>query len=473
MRFTTIYYLFFFLAVFLVYWALPRKYRPAMIFAASFFFYAAWSWKFSIHLMLVLAVNYGFLLRIFDRRSKPLLIVIVVLNGLNLFFFKYLYFLFEIIGASLQQTSLAPSFNSWLLHSVGVEQIILPLAISFYTFQLIGLQVDAYRGQIPERPAVMHYLMFSMYFPHFVAGPIMRHSDFFHQIEHIRPDQRKVFEGLFLIGGGLLKKVVVADNLDNVLRPVFSNPGQFDGGTNFLAAVAYAMRVYCDFSGYTDIARGSSKMLGLEIPENFKGPFLSLNISELWNRWHVTLMMWLRDYVYIPLGGSRRSEVRNIFNVNFTMVVSGIWHGANYTYALWGLYNGLIVTVERFFRRGTEAKPSAAWKTVLKTVVGLIYVQVFFSLGMVLFNGQSLEKSIIMYGRIFTMADGEHWAHDEYLAYACIITYLFNAAQRYARWEWVETPWKRYAATVGGGILTMLLMGAFPPGTSDFIYFQF
>lgn len=444
-----------------------------MIFAASFFFYAAWSWKFSIHLMLVLAVNYVFLLRIFDRRSKPLLIVIVVLNGLNLFFFKYLYFLFEIIGASLQQTSLAPSFNSWLLHSVGVEQIILPLAISFYTFQLIGLQVDAYRGQIPERPAPMHYLMFSMYFPHFVAGPIMRHSDFFHQIEHIRPDQRKVFEGLFLIGGGLLKKVVVADNLDNVLRPVFTSPGQYDGITNFLAAVAYAMRVYCDFSGYTDIARGSSKLLGLEIPENFKGPFLSLNISELWNRWHVTLMMWLRDYVYIPLGGSRRSEIRNIFNVNFTMVVSGIWHGANYTYALWGLYNGLIVTIERFFRRGGESRPSPLWKTILTTIVGLVYVQVLFSLGMVLFNGQSLEKSIIMYGQIFTLADGEHWAHDEYLMYACIITYLFNAAQRHARWEWVAIPWKRYAATIAGGVFVMLLMGAFPPGTSDFIYFQF
>jgi alginate O-acetyltransferase complex protein AlgI len=473
MRFTTIYYLFFFLVVFLVYWALPRKHRPAMIFAASLVFYAAWSWKFSIHLMLVLAVNYWFLLRIFDRKSKGVLVTIVVLNAANLFFFKYLYFLFEIIAATVGGASVTPAFNAWLQSSAGVDSIILPLAISFYTFQLIGLQVDAFRGQIAERPIPLHYLMFSMYFPHFVAGPIMRHSDFFHQLEHIQPDQRKLFEGLFLIGSGLLKKVVVADNVDNVLRPVFADPGSYDGQTNFLAAVAYAMRVYCDFSGYTDIARGSSKLLGLEIPENFKGPFLSLNVSELWNRWHVTLMMWLRDYVYIPLGGSRRSEPRNIFNLNFTMLVSGVWHGANYTYALWGLYNGFLVTVERFFRRQSEGKTSSRWVRILATIVGLVYVQLMFSLGMVLFNGHSLDKSITMYGRIFTMADGKHWAHDEYLVYIVVITYLFNAAQRFARWEWVQTPWKRYAATLCGGLLVMLLMGAFPPGTSDFIYFQF
>lgn len=183
--------------------------------------------------------------------------------------------MFEIIAAAACAGSITPGFNTWLQNSVGVDSIILPLAISFYTFQLIGLQVDAYRGQIAERPIPLHYLMFRSYFPHFVAGPIMRHSDFFHQLEHIQPDQRKLFEGLFLIGSGLLKKVVVADNVDNVLRPVFADPGLYDGQTNFLAAVAYAMRVYCDFSGYTDIARGSSKLLGLEIPENFKGPFLS------------------------------------------------------------------------------------------------------------------------------------------------------------------------------------------------------
>jgi D-alanyl-lipoteichoic acid acyltransferase DltB (MBOAT superfamily) len=191
MRFTTLYFLFFFALVYVVFWIIPRRFRPHLIFVASLGFYAAWSWQFAVHLLLVLLVNYLALIRLLGRPRRSTLALIVVLNVVNLVFFKYFYF---ILGTASQAVGvIGPErLDAWLEHNLGVSHIVLPLAISFYTFQLIALQVDAYRGKIPEKPSIIEYLMFSLYFPHFVAGPIMRHSDFFYQLRNLKPDETRM-----------------------------------------------------------------------------------------------------------------------------------------------------------------------------------------------------------------------------------------------------------------------------------------
>lgn len=478
MRFTTLYFLFFFALVYVVFWIIPRRFRPHLIFVASLGFYAAWSWQFAVHLLLVLLVNYLALIRLLGRPRRSTLALIVVLNVVNLVFFKYFYF---ILGTASQAVGvIGPErLDAWLEHNLGVSHIVLPLAISFYTFQLIALQVDAYRGKIPERPSIIEYLMFSLYFPHFVAGPIMRHSDFFYQLRNLKPDETRMLDGLLLVGAGLVKKVVIADNVDFVLKPVFANPGGYDWSTNLMAALGFAARIYCDFSGYTDIARGSSKMLGLDIPENFKAPFLSASVGEFWNRWHVTLMMWLRDYVYIPLGGSRRSPARNYANLILTMALSGLWHGASFTFLLWGLWNGVFVSIEKLLGVRTEFEPGFIRDGFVSSVArlafrfgGMVYAYLVFALGLILFNSQSLQSAMNMYGQIFFLRSGAEWPHTEYVFNIVAITLLFNIVQSRKQFH-IPVGWKSYPVLGALGLVVLLLLGSFPPGTTDFIYFQF
>ncbi len=477
MRFTTVYYLFFFAAVYLVYWIVPRKRRPSLIAFASLVFYAAWSWEFSLHLLAVLFINFAFVRFLHDSRSRAALVAIVIANALNLIFFKYLYFLLDSAAVLIGVQSPGSALDEWLVSQAGIAHIVLPLAISFYTFQMIALQVDAYRGHLAERPAFSEFMMFSMYFPHFVAGPIMRHSDFFHQLRTVEPDEAKTVRGLALIGTGLVKKIVLADNVDGVLRPVFSNPAAYDWSTNLMAAFGFAARIYCDFSGYTDIARGSSRMLGLEIPENFKAPFLSRTVGEFWNRWHVTLMMWLRDYIYIPLGGSRCSPLRNYANLILVMVLSGIWHGASVTFVLWGLWNGILVSGEKLLglHRKDDTANAESFISAAKIVSrlgGMVYVFITFSFGLILFNAANLDSAISMYSQIFALRDGLAWPHTEYVTYVIVAAFLFNGAQA-VDWRRTFVGWKSYPALGAMGIAIVLLLGAFPPGATDFIYFRF
>ncbi len=490
MRFTTLTFLVFFLLFYILYWVMRGRQRFYLVVVSSFIFYAAWSIGFALHFLAVVLVNYALIYFLHERRSRSLLAVIVSANLLNLFFFKYTYFLvkilFDLTGIGAFTSA---SLNGWLSTRTGFDEIVLPLAISFYSFQLIAYAVDTYRGTIAERAPFLDFMVFTLFFPHFVAGPIMRHSDFVPQLSRIEPSRDKMIEGMFLLLTGLVKKVVVADNAGQAITEVFARPGSYDGASNILAAVGYCVRVYCDFSGYTDIARALAKLMGLELPENFRAPFLARSVRELWQRWHITLAAFLRDYIYIPLGGSRRGELRNHINVVITFTLGGVWHGANYTYLAWGLFHGIIIALERVFDQlaaklglapafdavmSKDRAPTVGARisrTAVKSIL-VAYTFSMFVIGAVFFNAPDITRAFTMLGQMFTLGKGTVSSQNTLILWLAVLLFGFNALQLVKKWPRLE-PVRTYVLAGAYGLFVVILLGRFAPGGGDFIYFQF
>ncbi|WP_232369446.1 MBOAT family O-acyltransferase [Leptospira abararensis] len=271
----------------------------------------------------------------------------------------------------------------------SLSEIVLPLAISFYTFQMIAYLVDAWRGNFTESP-FLNFLLFILFFPQLIAGPIMRHDDFYDQINRSRLTLDFVQRGILHILSGLVKKVLIADQIAKIINPVYLNPSEYDGLSILLSAIAFSFQVYGDFSGYTDLARGSAFLLGYKIPENFHSPFLSVSFSELWSRWHYTLSSWIRDYLYIPLGGNRVSELRYSINTIIVMSLSGLWHGNTYTFFLWGFFHGIFLSMERF----AFGKPDRKSMSLLKKIITIIWIFLVFSVLITFFRIDTLSKIV-------------------------------------------------------------------------------
>ncbi len=349
MLFNSVLFLFFFAAVYLIYWSLTGRPRLYFLGFASLVFYAAWGLereglvglRWTLHFFGVAVLNHYLIDRMHVRpeRKRLLIGVIVVLNLLNLGFFKYSMFVRDLLFDL--GVPLAPETKEW--------SIFLPLAISFYTFQMLAYAIDVHRGIITERLSLAKFLPFILFFPHLIAGPIMRSTDFLPQIDNPGLDRRRFYDGCWFIVSGLFKKVLLADTLALFVAPPFQNPDVYHGWSLFLAAICFAFQIYCDFSGYTDMARGVAFLLGYHIPENFRAPFFSLSAQDLWQRWHITLATWLRDYIYITLGGSRVAAWRIYLNLFLTFTVGGFWHGADYTFLAWGAFWGILIGIERFF----------------------------------------------------------------------------------------------------------------------------
>ena len=519
MRFTTLSFLIFFITFYLIYWKTRGRARLGLIVLGSVLFYAAWSVSFALHFVAIVVLNFFLIRRLLQRPSRALFLLILGLDFGNLFLFKYFYLFLRALRDSLlgldsalggplglAQSGLAfflpEQFNPWLESWSGATSIILPLAISFYTFQLVAYAADVYRGEIKEKDGFLEFTTFILFFPQLVAGPIMRRSDFLYQLRDIRPDENKTQSGMTLLLLGVLKKVIIADNIHAVIHPVFQNPQNYDWTTNLMAAIGFTARVYCGFSGYTDIARGLGKLLGLELPENFRAPYLSRSFRETWNRWHITLSTWIRDYLYIPLGGSRRGPIRNFLNIVVSFTLAGLWHGANYTFLVWGFLHGLLLALEREARRLREraaprlarrggifqalfgALPSgSAWAT-LRSLPAFAFVFSAWTILALIFNAPDIERAWIMLGSIFTGAESAVLRSEEearliarnnmYLFWMFVLALFFNFLQ-----TWKKRPfdsWKpaaRYAAIGLGTILLMFLLGRYSPQGVDFIYFQF
>ncbi|MDH5655253.1 MAG: MBOAT family protein [Spirochaetia bacterium] len=273
-----------------------------------------------------------------NTRTYFFIIGVILLLG-NLIFFKYIpvtvRLLYDLTGYEI--------FKS-IHESVP---LILPLAISFYTFQILAIIIDARRGNCKDDPGFMRFTLFILFFGQLIAGPIMRHSDFFHQIENITFNIDKAREGILLLVFGLFKKIIIADGFAGIVDQVYASPASFNTASIAGAIFVFPLQLYLDFSGYTDMARGMSKLLGITIPENFNAPYLSRSFKEFWQRWHITLSTWLRDYLYISLGGNRVSRLRNYLNLFLTMVLGGLWHGNNYTFLIWGILQGFYLVAEK------------------------------------------------------------------------------------------------------------------------------
>ncbi len=360
MVFNSFAFLLFFPIVLLLYRVLPVKFRWFMLLLASYYFYLSWQPDLIYLIMFTTLVSYLCALgieKVYTRKAKKALMLIAVIASLSvLFFFKYFNFLSENIVN--------------LINLIGIPvsdfalDLILPVGISFYTFQTLSYVIDVYRGSIKAEKHFGYYALYVTYFPQLVAGPIERPENLLPQLRKKNPF--KAYDtamGLKMMMVGFFKKIVVADQISKYVDAVYNNVTKNDinlinGFTVALATVLFAVQIYCDFSGYTDIAIGCAKCMGISLMQNFNNPYTAVNIKDFWRRWHISLTSWFTDYVYIPLGGSRCSKFKHYRNIFIVFLVSGIWHGAAWTYILWGVIHGIYQIVGNL----TQKYRSAFWQ---------------------------------------------------------------------------------------------------------------
>ena len=398
MLFNSIEFLLFLPTIFILYWFVFNKnlkYQNTLILVSSYVFYGWWDYRFLSLIFLSTIVDYVIGLSISNQSSKKkqklLLWGSVLFNLSVLGFFKYYNFFVD---------SWVELFSSlgYEIKSIWTLNFILPVGISFYTFQTMSYTIDIYRKKLEPTKDFISFASFVSFFPQLVAGPIERASNLLPQILKKREFQYdQVIQGLKLILWGMFKKVVIADSLAPIVDDIFSNYQDFGGGTLWLGAIYFSFQIYCDFSGYSDIAIGTSKLLGFELMSNFKFPYFSRNIGEFWRRWHISLSTWFRDYLYIPLGGSQEGKWKSIRNIFIIFLVSGFWHGANWTFIFWGLFHSILFLPTFMFNKNRNYTSSIiAANTLLPSLKEFISVGTTFllvTIGWVFFRSESIGDS--------------------------------------------------------------------------------
>ncbi len=335
MNFNSLQYLIFLPVITVLYYLLPRRLKNPMLLLASYYFYMCWDARYASLMLLSTALTYccGRLIAAFPRRKKLWLCLSLFLNLGILFVFKYLGFFAGLIFPLLGKA--APGIS-----------LLLPVGISFYTFQALGYTIDVYRGTLPAERNFLNYALFVSFFPQLVAGPIERAENIVPQLKVIHPFRYENLErGLPPFLFGMFKKIVIADNLAVLVNTAYNDAAHASGIQLLFATVCFAVQIYCDFSAYSDIARGSARFLGIELMQNFNAPYLARSVRDFWRRWHISLSGWLRDYLYFPLGGSRVAPWRHCLNILIVFLVSGLWHGAALTFVFWGLMHGLYQVI--------------------------------------------------------------------------------------------------------------------------------
>jgi alginate O-acetyltransferase complex protein AlgI len=390
MVFNSLEFVGFFLVVYALYRLLPHRAQNWMLVAASYLFYAAWDWRF-LGLLIGSTVVDFFVGRYLGMATEPgrrrlALVLSLAFNLGMLGFFKYFNFFASSLVAVFDRLG-------WHLDPVTVN-VILPIGISFYTFMTISYVIDVYRRDIQPTSNFIDFALFVSYFPHLVAGPILRASLLLPQIARPRTITRsQIVEGLWLSGWGYFQKMFVADNLASLVGAVFG-PGATPTGLDVLVAIyAFAFQIYGDFAGYSNIARGISKLMGIELNVNFLFPYFVISPQEFWRNWHISLSTWLRDYLYIPLGGNRGSRLATYRNLMITMALGGLWHGAAWTFVLWGAYQGLALVVARTIQewargRGLSLARGLTWSRVALGVL-MFHVTCY---GWLIFRAESMSQ---------------------------------------------------------------------------------
>lgn len=379
--------------VFVLYWALPHRFRWGVLLMASYYFYMSAGAKFVALLLLTTAISYGAAIWLEkaqnEKKKKSILTISVIACLLGLVIFKYLDFMFDSFSKLLSAFTIQ-------LHPITLK-LVLPLGISFYSFNVISYIIDVYRGKISAEHHIGIYALYVSYFPKMLAGPIERAENLIQQLKDERNfDSSQGIGGLKLMLWGLFKKIVVADTLVIYVDAVFDNMLQHSGSALVLAALFFSIQIYCDFSGYSDMARGVSKLMGIELMDNFRSPYFSSSIKEFWSRWHISLSTWFRDYVYIPLGGNRVKKTRQYFNLLVTFLVSGLWHGASWTFVFWGGIHGVAQIFEKMLGIKTlKEKGGIAW--LLRSAL----VFAFATAAWVFFRAGSFSDAIYLFANMF------------------------------------------------------------------------
>lgn len=488
MLFNSLEFALFFPIVTILFFLLPHRFRWALLLLASCFFYMFFKPVYILILIATILIDYYaaiYIARQVEKKHRKLLLLVsIVANVGILVVFKYYNFLagnLQIVLDSLHKNGHIPLLN-----------MLLPIGLSFHTFQAMSYTIEVYRGnQKPERHLGI-YALYVMFYPQLVAGPIERPQNVLHQFhEYKKFNYENMRSGLVLMAWGLFKKVVIADRLALFVNHVYGTTYKYHGVPLIIATVFFSFQIFCDFSGYSDIARGSARCMGFELMENFNRPYMSRSISEFWQRWHISLSTWFRDYVYIPLGGNRRGTARWCLNIMIVFIISGVWHGANWTFLIWGFLNGAYLVIEYFLRKifkqtqGTE-----------NAFLAFLYrAKVFFliMLAWVFFRAKDLSQAMYVVKNMFVGVPtqlkqillNEHFSRLKLLyidnslstftiavlALALlVITHFRLKAMEFDRWltaKPVYIRWSAYYLLV----VSFATLGVF--NKSEFIYFQF
>jgi alginate O-acetyltransferase complex protein AlgI len=470
--FNTLKYALFLAVVFWGSWMMAgwRRARLMLLLLASYFFYAHWDVRFLPLIWGSSTADWWLARRIARTEDSVVrrrwLLATVVINLGVLGFFKY--FNFGIDSATSALLALGFHPPEMLL------RIALPVGISFFTFESMSYVIDVYRKELRPCDSYLEYLTFVAFFPHLVAGPIVRPKDLLPQLaSSARFEPEMMSEGLFLIAVGLAKKIVIGDFLAlNLVDRVFDAPLMFSAVENYAATLGYALQIYCDFSGYTDIAIGSALLLGIRFPVNFNSPYKAQNVVDFWRRWHISLSTWLRDYLYIPLGGNRQGKGRTYVNLLLTMVLGGLWHGAAWTFVMWGALHGVALAVNRWFQQqfgSSELKPGLLGRLFWGTLTFH-----FVCCSWIFFRASSFEQASLVFARLFTLT-----TYHPNLSLQVVGILLLGLGSHFVPDRWFEAFKQGFISAsfpLQGLILTavaVLLRRMASSDTVPFVYFQF
>lgn len=475
MLFNSLAFGFFLPIVFVLYWALPHRYRWPFLLVSSYYFYMSWNPKYVVLILFTTAVSYFSALwmeRQQDERNRRSIMIGTVLICLGvLFFFKYFNFFSSSVASLL--TALAIP-----VHPVTLK-VLLPVGISFYTFQTLSYVVDVYRRKVPAEHHFGIYATFVSFFPQLVAGPIERTENLLPQIRSQKTFcEKEAVYGLKLMAWGFFKKLAIADVLAQYVDTAYGSLEACTAIDMVMAVAFFTIQIYCDFSGYSDIAIGTARLLGIRLMDNFHSPYFSSSIREFWSRWHISLSTWFRDYVYIPLGGNRCGKWKKDRNLLITFLASGLWHGANWTFLIWGGIHGVAQVIENHL--GLNQQCDKKWQRLFKGIATFL----FCNIAWVFFRAQSLGEAFTVLrtlllgwnnGSSFVLRTLQVNTTDLLLLMVAVILLMlydyFSLKQDVILWVSQRTPVVRYCIYVG---LIWLILFCMPlKGTAEFVYFQF
>lgn len=474
MIFNSIDYLFFFPIVTTLYFLLPKnKTRIFLLWIASYFFYMCWNPVYISLILVSTVIDYTVGIQMektIDKGKRKLLLYVSLLANIGiLFYFKYYNFLCENLQLVIDK------FNpDWIIPE---HHYLLPVGISFYTFQTLSYTIDIYQKKLQPESNFARFALYVSFFPQLVAGPIERAANLLPQLrEKHFFEYNRVRSGLLLILWGMFKKVVVADRFALYVDTVYNSPTKFTGLATILASIFFSFQIYCDFSGYSDIAIGSARVLGYDLMENFKGPYFSKSIREFWQRWHISLSTWFRDYLYIPLGGNRGGKFSTYKNLLIVFLITGIWHGANWTFIAWGMFHGFFLIIERLGLKDILNK--------IPTIFQVAYVFIISTVGWVFFRADNIENALVILQQM-TLFSADNF-FNIYALSAAVQTFEFNLALFFLMIIWgvhyLENKYNicdfiiSFPKLVRWMIYTLLTLTIFNFGSVadvPFVYFQF
>lgn len=489
MVFNSIEYLFFLPIVLVLFFIVPQKIKCIVLLIASYYFYMSWNPKYIILLLFFTIFNYYIALRIDKNNEKTkrkrLLIISVVTNLSMLFIFKYLNFFVENVNILLNALNIQNKRH--------IINIILPMGISFYTFQTLSYVIDVYNKKINAEKNIGIFALYVSFFPQLVAGPIERSSSLLPQFyKKHKFDYDNVTNGLKIMAWGFFKKIVIADRIAVMVNVVYNNPQKYTGLPLILATFAFGIQIYCDFSGYSDIAIGTAKIMGFNLMQNFNRPYFSKSISEFWRRWHISLSSWLRDYVYIPLGGSRVSKNRTYLNLFITFLISGIWHGANWTFISWGALHGIYLVLGKVLKPAKDKLVKIIKLDRLPAIhkfISIILTNLLVMFAWIFFRANSMNDAIYIIKNLFVNLKfalipsyfistifnlGLNNVDTVIIVFSVLILIIVSIIER--KESWISQLQRKsifFRFSVYYVLIMYLIFFMYYSGNSKFIYFQF